>query len=65
LVAVPQIHLVGKDDTRVPVQVAAAFVRHFPVGHRPPIRIMPGYDHDCCWVEHWPEILPELFHELF
>ncbi len=57
LSGIPQIHLVGENDTQVPPLVAAAYARHFPASAQPPIRVMPAFDHDCCWVRHWPEIL--------
>lgn len=56
LVAIPQLHLVGEKDTVVPYKVAASFAAHFPVGRSPTVRLVPGFDHACCWVAGWPAL---------
>ena len=49
-----QIHLVGTADARVPVQT----IRRYRDRH-PDARVVEveGFDHVCCWVRDWPEIL--------
>nr|VFJ56819.1 MAG: hypothetical protein BECKDK2373B_GA0170837_106122 [Candidatus Kentron sp. DK] len=54
---IPQYHLVGSDDPIVPPLVVEAYRRRFPPEERPPARIIPGFGHRCCWVEHWPTLL--------
>lgn len=56
---VPQLHLVGGNDKNVSIEVAEAFAARFPSGHRPAIRVVPGADHGCCWVEQWPGLLSQ------
>nr|VFK00971.1 MAG: Alpha/beta hydrolase family protein [Candidatus Kentron sp. LFY] len=53
----PQRHLVGGSDRIVPPLVAHAYRRRFPEGQRPVVRIIEGFDHHCCWEEHWPGLL--------
>lgn len=53
---IPQTHYVGTKDKIVPPAIAESFAARFPAGHRPMIRRMEGYDHQCCWIEHWPEL---------
>jgi predicted esterase len=50
LVSVPQIHWVGGKDTVVPKEVAFAFAERFPIAHRPKIKVVPAFDHTCCWI---------------
>ena len=57
LAGLPQVLFVGGDDTVVPEVVARAYAARFPAGRRPTIIVVPGYDHDCCWRDHWPELL--------
>lgn len=53
LVAIPQTHWVGGNDTVVPKAVAFAYANRFPIGKQPDIRIKPTYDHTCCWATTW------------
>jgi hypothetical protein len=49
----PELHLYGALDTVVPLATTAAYFARFPHAQR---RVMDGYDHVCCWVEHWPAL---------
>lgn len=49
-----QIHLVGAADRNVPPSIVEAFAR---TQSRADVRIFPEFDHRCCWVEVWPELL--------
>ena len=60
LAGVPQLHFVGADDDVVPVAVARAYAARFPPGQTPPVRVVAGQDHECCWAEKWPELLREV-----
>lgn len=53
---IPQLHFVGGKDEIVGREVAEAFARHFPADRRPEIRVIPDFDHTCCWAEQWPEL---------
>lgn len=53
---VPQLHFIGGKDEIVGREVAEAFARHFPADRRPDIRMIPDFDHTCCWAEQWPEL---------
>lgn len=50
-----QRHYAGGRDGVVPPAIVAA-------GGVPPgsLRVVPGYDHVCCWIELWPDALAEL-----
>nr|VFK78080.1 MAG: Alpha/beta hydrolase family protein [Candidatus Kentron sp. SD] len=54
---IPQRHFVGGRDRVVPPVVARSYQRRFPEGERPVVRIIEGFDHHCCWEEHWPKLL--------
>jgi pimeloyl-ACP methyl ester carboxylesterase len=49
----PGVHFVGSDDRTVPPAVVEDFVRR--AGGR--MEVVPGYDHECCWVRDWPDLL--------
>ncbi len=48
---VSQLHLVGAADRVVPAAIVRAAVARQPHAE---LRVLPGYDHDCCWVRTWP-----------
>ena len=48
------LHLVGGRDTVVPSYQAAGYSARFPEEH---FRTFPLYDHVCCWVRDWPNLL--------
>ncbi len=49
-----QYHFVGSEDTQVPAQLIAPVVED-QWGQR--LKIVDGFDHNCCWQELWPSIL--------
>jgi poly(3-hydroxybutyrate) depolymerase len=52
-----QLHFVGGRDEVVPESVAVSFVsRYGPDGNRL-IKIVPDFDHECCWSDQWPTLL--------
>jgi dienelactone hydrolase len=56
LLDVSQLHFIGGMDQVVGREVAKSFANHFPADRRPEIRVVPDFDHTCCWAEHWPEL---------
>lgn len=52
---IPQIHYSGADDTVVPTAVARSYLARFRTP--PPLVVLPGVDHDCCWVNYWSGLL--------
>ena len=52
-----QVHLVGTADARVPVRT----IRHY-LERQPDAQVLEleGFDHVCCWVRDWPEILARI-----
>lgn len=52
---IPQLHYSGAEDTVVPTAVARSFVARFRTP--PPLVVLPGVDHDCCWVNRWSGLL--------
>jgi pimeloyl-ACP methyl ester carboxylesterase len=51
------LHLVGGRDPVVPIQQAVAYSARFPEEH---FRTFPLYDHVCCWVRDWPNLLQDI-----
>ena len=49
-----QLHLIGNQDARVPLASLTAYLARNP---RATLRVLPGFDHRCCWVEQWPDII--------
>ncbi len=51
-----QLHYVGSHDRKVPPSVVQSFARRHPeVG----VVEVAGFDHECCWVDRWPQLLDE------
>jgi hypothetical protein len=40
---------VGGNDTVVPKEVAFAFANRFPLANKPKVKVIPTFDHICCW----------------
>ena len=57
LQAIPQLHFVGGKDRVIPQAITEAYMSRFPSGAKPESRFIAGYDHVCCWVETWPELI--------
>ena len=49
-----QLHLAGGLDSRVPPEIVEAAAT---LQVDPEIRVYESFDHTCCWVDLWPEIL--------
>ncbi len=49
-----QIHLVGENDHNVPPSIVMMFAEGRP---NVEVRVISGFDHHCCWVKAWPELL--------
>lgn len=56
---VAQHHYAGAGDAVVPPAVQQSFAARFPAGARPPVTVLPGVDHQCCWLTRWPDLLAE------
>lgn len=57
LARIPQRHLVGSDDRVVPPPLVTTFAAGMPDAR---VIVIPGYDHHCCWAEHWPKLWREI-----
>ena len=59
LTRVPQVIFVGGQDTIVPPAIPATYRSTFPPDA--PIRVIQraSFAHECCWIEHWRELLSE------
>ena len=53
---VAYIHLLGEKDKNIPPETGVSVYSQF--GHRH--IVYERYNHSCCWVQDWPEILREL-----
>lgn len=65
LASVPQWHFVGGKDENIPPALVEAFAARFPAGQRPHVVTVPGFDHQCCWAEHWPELWHRLQPQMY
>lgn len=52
-------HLAGADDS----VVDSGMIKAFAERHGGRYRVIDGFDHRCCWREHWPDLLDELLYE--
>lgn len=56
----PQLHLTGEKDRIVPVTVTRAYLDKADRHGNIQLKTMPGFDHQCCWADIWPQPLCEL-----
>ncbi len=54
--AIDQRHYAGQRDANVPPSVLHSFARRHP-GAR--VIEIAGFDHRCCWIERWPQLLKD------
>ncbi len=57
LQTVRQVVFVGADDEVVPPAVARSYLARMTDRSRATLVSVPGFDHDCCWVDRWPALL--------
>lgn len=53
----PQLHLAGATDKIVPFEVTKAFLNRMTNSAQVSATTVPKFDHECCWVRDWPELL--------
>lgn len=63
LAGVTQVHVVGENDRNVTPDMTVAFTRLFPKGNEPTTVVVRGFDHQCCWVDHWASLFSRLMSE--
>ncbi|HSH98187.1 MAG: alpha/beta hydrolase [Methylophilaceae bacterium] len=61
LQAIEQRHYVGGQDKVIAESIARAYADRFDSEHQPPITVIADFDHHCCWVKRWPEIVKSNF----
>jgi dienelactone hydrolase len=54
---IPQWHLVGDRDSNVPPEINRRYLEQQPDDH---VWHFATFDHACCWVEQWPDILARI-----
>ncbi|MEO8304981.1 MAG: hypothetical protein ABI724_12750 [Betaproteobacteria bacterium] len=52
--SIDQLHYVGGRDTNVTPSVVGSFARRHPEAR---VIEIADFDHRCCWIERWPELL--------
>jgi hypothetical protein len=48
-----QLHFAGGRDDNIPPALGEAFLARLGLSYR----VIPDYDHNCCWQRQWPELL--------
>lgn len=59
LQTIPQTHFIGAADSNITQAVFESYAAHFPPEHRPHAVSVAGFDHHCCWIERWPDLLAQ------
>jgi predicted esterase len=54
----PQTHWVGGQDRVIPPSMASSWHKSIKGDQEQYLHIVDGFDHQCCWVEHWHELMP-------
>ena len=58
---VPQRHYVGARDVIIDERVARAYAARFETNNAPSIIVIPEFDHHCCWIDIWPDLVQSGF----
>lgn len=53
LATIAQTHIAGADDALVPARALQRFTAALPQAR---LEVLPGFDHDCCWVHAWEQL---------
>lgn len=53
LAAISQTHWVGGKDSIVPKEMTLDYADRFPLANKPKVKVMPSFDHACCWATDW------------
>lgn len=59
LAMIPQVHLVGGEDSIVPEDILASYLQKLGIAARGRRVLLPDYDHACCWVDNWRQLAPQ------
>lgn len=54
---IPQVHFVGAEDGNVTRAEIDSYVARMDDTSKVEVVVVPGYDHTCCWVEGWRDLL--------
>jgi dienelactone hydrolase len=60
LQSLAQTHFVGGQDTVIKPSIAHAYAARFAPGAPLTIKVIPAFDHHCCWEARWPQLLKQL-----
>jgi len=55
--AIRELHFAGARDTDVPVTTIARYIQRLSPSQ---LRVVPGFDHVCCWEQQWPRFWAEI-----
>ena len=54
---VPQRHFIGAEDVAVNPRVVESYINKMADTSKTKLFILKNFDHDCCWVKNWPQML--------
>lgn len=60
LAKIPQFHFVGAEDIQVPASVVYAYTKHLHSPINLTVRVLPNFDHACCWEKQWSKLLTSI-----
>ena len=60
LQSLPQTHFVGGQDRVIKPSIVQAYAARFAPGAPLNIKVIPSFDHHCCWAAQWPQLLQQL-----
>lgn len=56
-----QRHYVGGKDAVIGEFIAQSYADRFPTNKKTAISVMPSFNHHCCWVHIWPDVVKSEF----
>ena len=56
----PQLHFTGGRDVTTGTDIVRSYLRRLPAGAPARLIEIADFDHSCCWVKDWPNLVGEL-----
>ena len=60
LQTLPQVHFVGSDDQNIRPDLVEKYLEKIPKPNKAKIKVIQGNTHNCCWVEQWKNLWPDV-----
>ena len=57
---ISQLHFIGEEDEIMPIKIANSYLNNLGLNNKTNLITIRDYDHTCCWVKNWPNLLKKI-----